>query len=135
MDRSVALACGRNLATISIGTIVKRLMILGALALFCIRPARPQNAELQQKLAAAKRTAAENKQRLLQYQTVNQDGVPLQQDLGKSTTETATAMTEFDPDTSGQWGKLTAIRRDVILKIAEIVEAVGVRFARPTSLT
>jgi len=110
-------------------------MILGALALFCIRPARPQNAELQQKLAAAKRTAAENKQRLLQYQTVNQDGVPLQQDLGKSTTETATAMTEFDPDTSGQWGKLTAIRRDVILKIAEIVEAVGVRFARPTSLT
>ena len=134
MDRSVALACRRNLATVSIGTIVTRLMILAALALFSIRLARPQNAELQQKLAAAKRTA-ENKQRLLQYQTVNQDGVPLQQDLGKSTTETATAMTEFDPDTSGQWGKLTAIRRDVILKIAEIVEAVGVRFARPTSLT
>jgi len=71
MDRSVALACRRNLATISIGTIV-RLMILAALALFCIRPARPQNAELKQKLAAAKQAAAENKQRLLQYQTATQ---------------------------------------------------------------
>jgi hypothetical protein len=31
---------------------------------------------------------------------INQDGVLLQKDLGKATTETATAMTEFDPDTS-----------------------------------
>ena len=29
---------------------------------------------------------------------MNQDGVLLQKDLGKTTTETATAMTEFDPD-------------------------------------
>jgi Protein of unknown function (DUF2950) len=29
---------------------------------------------------------------------VNQDGLLLQKDLGKTTTETATAMTEFDPD-------------------------------------
>jgi DUF2950 family protein len=29
---------------------------------------------------------------------INQDGVLLQKDLGKTTTETATAMTEFDPD-------------------------------------
>ncbi len=29
---------------------------------------------------------------------INQDGVLLQKDLGKSTTETATAMSEFDPD-------------------------------------
>ena len=32
---------------------------------------------------------------------INQDGVLLQKDLGKTTTETATAMTEFDPD--GSW--------------------------------
>lgn len=32
---------------------------------------------------------------------INQDGVLLQKDLGKTTTETATAMTEFDPD--GTW--------------------------------
>ena len=31
---------------------------------------------------------------------VNQDGVLLQKDLGKTTTETATAMSEFDPDAS-----------------------------------
>jgi hypothetical protein len=31
---------------------------------------------------------------------INQDGVLLQKDLGKTTAETATAMTEFDPDTS-----------------------------------
>jgi hypothetical protein len=30
---------------------------------------------------------------------INQDGVLLQRDLGKTTTETATAITEFDPDT------------------------------------
>ena len=29
---------------------------------------------------------------------INQDGVLLQKDLGKTTTETATAMTKFDPD-------------------------------------
>jgi hypothetical protein len=29
---------------------------------------------------------------------MNQDGVLLEKDLGKTTTETATAMTEFDPD-------------------------------------
>jgi hypothetical protein len=31
---------------------------------------------------------------------INQDGVLLQKDLGKTTAETATAMSEFDPDTS-----------------------------------
>ena len=31
---------------------------------------------------------------------INQDGVLLQKDLGKTTTEIATAMTEFDPDPS-----------------------------------
>jgi hypothetical protein len=31
---------------------------------------------------------------------INQDGVLLQKDLGKTTRETATAMNEFDPDAS-----------------------------------
>jgi hypothetical protein len=30
---------------------------------------------------------------------INQDGVLFQKDLGKTTAETATAMSEFDPDT------------------------------------
>ncbi len=34
---------------------------------------------------------------------INQDGVVLQKDLGKATTEIASAMTQFDPDTSAGW--------------------------------
>ena len=36
---------------------------------------------------------------------INQDGVLLQKDLGKTTTETATAMSEFDPDTTWSPGR------------------------------
>jgi MscS family membrane protein len=36
---------------------------------------------------------------------------------------------------TGDWPQLTVIRQDVILKIAEIVEASGTRFAAPTQLT
>ncbi len=36
---------------------------------------------------------------------------------------------------TGDWVAFTAIRQDVILKIAEIVEAAGTRFAAPTRLT
>jgi len=36
---------------------------------------------------------------------------------------------------TGDWTEFTAIRQDVILKIAEIVEASGSRFAAPTQLT
>ena len=46
----------------------KRLMIPSGLALLTALLALPQNAELQEKLAAVKQAAAENKQRLLQYQ-------------------------------------------------------------------
>jgi MscS family membrane protein len=35
---------------------------------------------------------------------------------------------------TGDWPQFTAIRQDVILKIAEIVEASGTRFAAPTQL-
>jgi MscS family membrane protein len=36
---------------------------------------------------------------------------------------------------TGDWAEFTGIRQDVILKIAEIVEAAGARFAGPTRLT
>jgi hypothetical protein len=48
--------------------ICKRFMLLGGLAIMTSALALPQNAELQSKLAAAKQAAAENKQRLHQYQ-------------------------------------------------------------------
>jgi hypothetical protein len=35
---------------------------------------------------------------------INQDGLLLQEDLGKTTTETAAAISEFDPDTS--WSRV-----------------------------
>lgn len=46
----------------------KRMMIIGAITLLATSPVSPQNPELQQKLAAVKQAAAENKQKLLQYQ-------------------------------------------------------------------
>lgn len=49
---------------------VKRLIILVALTLSPTFSALPQSAELQEKLAAVKQAAAENKQRLLQYQWI-----------------------------------------------------------------
>ena len=36
---------------------------------------------------------------------------------------------------TGDWTEFTAIRQDIILKIAEIVEAAGTRLAAPTQLT
>jgi MscS family membrane protein len=36
---------------------------------------------------------------------------------------------------TGDWAEFTKIRQEIILKIVEIVEAAGTRFAAPTSLT
>jgi hypothetical protein len=46
----------------------KRLIFIGAVALLVFLPAVAQNSEMQQKLAAVKQVAAENKQQLHQYQ-------------------------------------------------------------------
>jgi MscS family membrane protein len=40
----------------------------------------------------------------------------------------------FAYGTTGDWAQFTAIRQDVLLKIAEIVEASGTKFAAPTQL-
>jgi MscS family membrane protein len=37
--------------------------------------------------------------------------------------------------TTADWTQFTVVRQDVILKIAEIVEAAGARLAAPTQLT
>lgn len=57
-------------ATCTVIRTLKRLMIPSGLALLTALFALPQNAELQEKLAAVKQAAAENKQRLLQYQWI-----------------------------------------------------------------
>ena len=48
--------------------ISKQIVMICVVTLGIIVPAMPQNPELQQKLAAVKQAAAENKQKLLQYQ-------------------------------------------------------------------
>ena len=58
----------------------KRLMIIGAIAFLANAPALPQNPELQQKLAAVKQAAAENKQRLRQYQWIETTQLTLKGD-------------------------------------------------------
>ena len=58
----------------------KRMMIIGAIALVATVPAVPQNAELQQKLAALKQSMAENKQKLRQYQWIETTQLTLKGD-------------------------------------------------------
>jgi hypothetical protein len=68
MNRSAASSSEAPAVTRSLVTIGKRLIIIGAIALVVAVAAIAQNGELQQKLAAVKQAAAENKQRLRQYQ-------------------------------------------------------------------
>jgi hypothetical protein len=55
-------------STSIVSTIGKHLMLAGAILVVATTPALPQNPELQQKLAAVKAVAAENKHQLRQYQ-------------------------------------------------------------------
>jgi hypothetical protein len=70
------------------GPISRRLMIMGMLSLLASVAAIAQNPELQEKLAAVKQAAAENQQRLHQYQwvettqlTLNGDARPASQNM------------------------------------------------------
>jgi hypothetical protein len=58
----------------------RRLLIIGAVALLTTFPALPQNAELQEKLAAVKAVAAQNKQMLHQYQWIETTQLTLKGD-------------------------------------------------------
>ncbi|MGB7753529.1 MAG: hypothetical protein WCF88_18395 [Candidatus Acidiferrales bacterium] len=68
MSDGVANSCRKQSLASFFVAIARRLVIIGAVALVAGGAAIALNAELQQKLAAAKQAAAENKQRLLQYQ-------------------------------------------------------------------
>jgi hypothetical protein len=58
----------------------KRLLIMGAIALLTTVPTLPQNTELQEKLAAVKAVAAENKQKLHHYQWIETTQLTLKGD-------------------------------------------------------
>jgi len=70
MNWSIRSTRGNRSVTDTTVYIGKHFVILSALLLLANRSALPQNAELQEKLAAAKQAAAENKQKLLQYQWI-----------------------------------------------------------------
>ncbi len=74
--------------------IKKRATIISALMLLATVPTLPQNPELQQKLAAVKQAAAENKQKLLQYQWVETTQLTLKGDAKPPTQNSC----QYGPD-------------------------------------
>jgi len=80
MNHSPAITSEERLITISLVQICKRLMMVGAVTLAITAPAISQNSELQQKIAAVKQAAAENKQKLQQYQWVETTQLTLKGD-------------------------------------------------------
>lgn len=68
MNRTVAITAVTPTVTPAAATISKRMIIIGAMVLVGSVAAIAQNGELQQKLAAVKQAAAENKQQLRQYE-------------------------------------------------------------------
>ena len=72
----------------------KRLLILGAFVLAATIPAIAQNGELQQKLAAVKQAAAENKQQLRQYQWMETTQLTLKGDVKPATQK----LCQYGPD-------------------------------------
>lgn len=79
-------------AVLNIGS--KYLMIGGGIVLLTIAPAIAQNSELQGKLAAVKQNAAENKQRLQQYQWTETTQVTLKGDAKPPSTN----LCRYGPD-------------------------------------
>jgi hypothetical protein len=72
----------------------KCMMIIGAITLLAAAPTFPQNPEIQQKLAAVKQAAAQNKQKLLQYQWVETTQLTLKGDAKPPTKNSC----QYGPD-------------------------------------
>ena len=85
MIRSVTVFCSRRLATCTVVPVCNRLMLLAALVLLSTLSTQSQNPELQEKLAAVKQAAAENKQKLQQYQWIETTQLTLKGDQKPAT--------------------------------------------------
>src|SRR5258708_37820383 len=70
----------KQLVTSCLVQICRRLTIIAAVTLGITAPAISQNPELQQKIAAVKQAAAENKQKLRQYQWIETTQLTLKGD-------------------------------------------------------
>jgi hypothetical protein len=79
MNRSEARRCGTVIPDV-LAALSKRWILLGIVAFVTTGPVIAQSAELQQKLAAVKQAAAENKQKLQQYQWIETQQLTLKGD-------------------------------------------------------
>jgi len=80
MNWRPASTCKNHSSTRIVNAMSKCLMLAGAVVLVASIPALPQNPELQEKLAAVKAVAAENKQQLRQYQWIETTQLTLKGD-------------------------------------------------------
>ena len=94
MNRNVLMNNRRQFLTGTVFRISKRLVIIGAVTLGITVPAMSQNTELQQKVAAVKQAAAENKQKLVQYQWVETTQLTLKGDAKPPTKNSC----QYGPD-------------------------------------
>ncbi len=94
MDHSLPTTSGKQLITRPFAEISKRLIIFGAVTLAITVPAISQNPAIQEKLAAVKQAAAENKQKLLQYHWVETTQLTLKGDAKPPTKNSC----QYGPD-------------------------------------
>jgi hypothetical protein len=94
MNWRPASTCKNHSSTRIVNAMSKCLMLAGAVVLVATIPALPQNPELQEKLAAVKAVAAENKQQLRQYQWIETTQLTLKGDQ-KPTTQNSC---QYGPD-------------------------------------
>jgi hypothetical protein len=80
MNRNLANTYKKHFVTGGVAPISKRLMKMSIVALLAAVSAIAQNSELQQKLAAVKQAAAENRQKLHQYQWIETTQLTLKGD-------------------------------------------------------
>jgi hypothetical protein len=94
MTHGITNSCRQHSLVSFFAPAARRLVIISAMALVAGGAALAQNAELQQKLAAAKQAAAENKQRLRQYQWTETTQLTLKGDPKPATEK----LCQYGPD-------------------------------------
>jgi len=94
MKHNLAITNERQLITSFLVPICKRLVMIGAVTLAITVPAISQNSEVQQKLADVKQAAAENKQKLRQYQWIETTQLTLKGDAKPPTKNSC----QYGPD-------------------------------------
>ena len=94
MNRRLAITNGKQFIDRSVVHISKRVVMIGAVMLAMAVPAISQNPEIQEKLAAVKQAAGENKQKLLQYQWIETTQLTLKGDTKPATKNSC----QYGPD-------------------------------------